>query len=59
MKKPANQTTRRPLTLDREIIRRLSSAELGHAAGGTNYTAVTGCNTLLEGCTVRSGPKLE
>ena len=34
MKKLANQTIRRPLGLDRETVRRLSSEQLGHAAGG-------------------------
>ena len=60
MKKPASQTVRSPLTLDRETIRRLSSAELGRAAGGSNVSQDdTGCYTLFEGCTVHGGPKLQ
>lgn len=35
MNKLANQTMRRPLTLDRETIRRLSPDQLGQVAGGS------------------------
>jgi hypothetical protein len=54
MKKLASHT-RRPLTLNDETIRRLSTDELRQPVGGTNYTEVTGCDTLFDGCTVRGG----
>jgi len=55
MKKTSNQTARRPLTLDRQTIRQLSSAEmhLERAAGGLTGTACS------EPCTLRCKPTLE
>lgn len=60
MKKLANHTTRRALILDRETVRRLSSAELGHVAGGTDVSQGTQCRTWCTPCTgAGGGPKLE
>jgi len=55
MKKTSNQTARRPLTLDRQTIRQLSSAEmhLERVAGGLTGTACS------EPCTLRCKPTLE
>jgi hypothetical protein len=56
MKKLANHR-RRLLTLNDETVRHLSADDLRQPVGGTNYTEVTGCYTLFDGCTVRGGTK--
>lgn len=60
MKKIASQI--RKLSLDREVIRRLSSAELGEVAGGTDVSQGTACRSACAPCTVTgtgTRPKME
>ena len=52
MKKTSDQTARRPLTLDRQTIRQLSSADLAHAAGGSDVSIPRPIPTHYESCTV-------